>query len=198
MDSTSKAAGECGPATCQYIWRSGPEGRSWGEPAVLPLRGIVPDKYRVLSNGREIISAHAKNLETRKLEQYLWYSDNGGRSWSERVTVASDPRYNLCEASILELCDGVLVAFMRENSKMGVDCLKSISYDGGESWQGVFHTPIPGAHRPVAGRLSGRVFMTTDFCKGKAGWGALRICLPLSPERALGDRARAVGKDHAG
>ncbi len=171
VDSTSKAAGECGPATCQYIWRSGPEGGSWGEPAVLPLRGIVPDKYRVLSSGREIISAHAKNTETGKLEQYLWYSDDGGRSWSERVTVASDPRYNLCEASILELSDGVLVAFMRENSRLGIDCLKSISYDGGESWQGVFHTPIPGAHRPVAGKLSdGRIFMTYRFLQGGKGW----------------------------
>lgn len=171
VDGTSKTAGECGPATCQYVWRGDSEGLHFGEPAILPFSGIVPDKYRVLSGGRTIVSAHSKNTETQKLEQHLWYSDDGGKSWSGRITVASDPRYNLCEGSILELTDGTLVCFLRENSRQGIDCLKAISYDGGESWQGVYRTPIPAVHRPVTGYLAdGRIMMTYRFIQGGRGW----------------------------
>ena len=83
--------------------------------------GIVPDKVTQLKSGRIIVAAHFINNDTKKLEQYMWYSDDGMNTWSERITVASDPRYNLCEASMVECGDGTLVCFMRENSFMGYD-----------------------------------------------------------------------------
>lgn len=169
VDSTGK--GECGPRTCQYIWQSDPEGLDFGEPRILPLCGIVPDKYRVLSNGRILIVAHSKNFATGQNEQYLWYSDDGGDTWSDRVTIGADPRYNLCEGSVLELGGGVLVCFMRENSKKGLDCFKAISRDFGASWEGVYTLPIPGCHRPVSGKLKdGRILLTYRFLQGGAGW----------------------------
>lgn len=169
VDGTGES--ECGPGTKIFLWLADSEGVVWSAPRELPLLGIVPDKYQVLSTGRIIISAHRKNIETNKNIQYLKYSDDGGVNWSFEITVAADPRYNICEASIIELSDGTLVSFMRENSKKGIDCLKAISENHGESWRGVYMTPIPACHRPVTGKLNdGRIFLTYRFMQGGKGW----------------------------
>jgi len=60
---------------------------------------------------------------------------------------------------------------LRENSAGGLDALKSISRDGGESWSPVVEFPLPGCHRPVGGELrSGRVLVTFRMSQGGKGW----------------------------
>ncbi|MBQ4323853.1 MAG: exo-alpha-sialidase [Clostridia bacterium] len=148
----------------QYLWFSDGEGTCWSDPVCLPFCGIVPDKLQQLRNGRILLAAHFKSPETDRLEQYLWYSDDNGSSWSERITVASDPKYNLCEVSILECGGGMLVAFLRENSRDGHDILKTISYDNGETWSDLYFTPMDCGHRPVSGFLQdGRVMVTYRY-----------------------------------
>lgn len=150
-----------------FIWFGDEEGTEWGEPMQLPFCGIVPDRLTQLKNGRLLLGAHFQNPATGKLEQYLWYSDDNAKTWSERVTVAADPRYNLCEVSILECRDGTLVAFLRENSGMGYDCLKAISHDSGTTWEGVYSMAIPGCHRPTTGFLKdGRILLTYRYFPG--------------------------------
>ncbi len=153
-----------------YTWFSGDNGKNWSKPILTPANGIVPDKYRVLKTGRHIISSH-KHGPSGKLEQYLWYSDDGGKSWSDQITVASDDRYNLCEGCILETPEGALVCYLRENSMIGYDCMKTISYDNGQSWSKVINVPVPACHRPVVGYLSnGDILMTYRFMQGGKGW----------------------------
>ncbi|MBP3332820.1 MAG: exo-alpha-sialidase [Clostridia bacterium] len=152
-----------------WVWLSEDDGNTWSEPTVYPFCGIVPDKLKQLRSGRIIIAAHHTSPETGKLEEYMWYSDDNMQTWSDRITVASDPRYNLCEASILECHDGTLVAFMRENSLDGIDCLKTISYDNGETWSEVYRSNLPGCHRPVSGFLpDGNVLISYRFFHGGA------------------------------
>lgn len=154
-----------------YLWRGDAEGTIWGEPEIIHFCAIVPDKLLQLSSGRLILGGQFTNAKTKKLEQYLIYSDDNGKTWSDAVTVAADPRYHLCEVSILECRDKTLVAFMRENSFMGYDCMKAISFDSGETWEGVFHAPIPACHRPVAGFLkSGNIMVTHRYLQGGKGW----------------------------
>lgn len=151
---------------CLYLSRD--EGRTWTGPRELPLRGIVPDKLIVLDTGRRLIAAHRRYRG--KLTQFLRYSDDGGESWSEDITVAHDPRFHLCEVSMLPLGHGTIVAFLRENSFLGYDCKKVISLDHGESWGPVLDFPLPGCHRPVAGLLAtGSVFITYRFVQGGIG-----------------------------
>ena len=168
----------------QYVWFGDAEGESWSEPVVLPFKGIVPDKFKRISNHRIIVSAHTKNEHSGKLEQYLWYSDDNGKSWSDRVTVASDPNYNLCEASIIEVSENTLVALLRENSYCGYDIKKTISFDGGESWSAVYPTPLVAGHRPTAGYLKdGRVFVTYRFIPRGTSLGL--FCSILNKEELL-------------
>src|SRR5690606_34834811 len=89
-----------------YLWFGDPEGTQWSDPIETPLEGIVPDKLCELPSGRWLLSGHTKE------GQWLRYSDNEGRDWSEPVLVASSPDLKLCEASILPLSDGTLVAFL--------------------------------------------------------------------------------------
>lgn len=157
--------------TVTHKWVSTDDGLTWNGPSLLPCDGIVPDKYLVLKTGRHIVSTHRKNPENGKLQQSLWYSDDGGATWSDRVIVASDPAYNLCEGSILETHDGSLICFLRENSGKGIDCLKVISEDGGEHWSEIINVPIPACHRPVSGYLNdGNVLITHRYMQGGKGW----------------------------
>ncbi len=151
-----------------YLWRADAEGENWSEPEVLPFCGIVPDKLLQLKCGRLIYASHFEGEGSfgcsGNLEQYMWYSDDNGKTWSDRITIAKSPDYKLCEVSILELKNGDLAAFMRENSFMGIDCLKCISHDKGETWEGIYRMPVPGCHRPVTGYLNdGRILMTYRY-----------------------------------
>ena len=153
----------------QHIFRSLDDGKTWSAPEALPFKGIVPDKYQVLSNGRHIFGIHRRDPETRKLTQYAYYSDDGGKTWSEAV-IASDNRYELCEVSIVEI-NGVLVAFMRENSGLGYSCKKAFSYDFGATWEGVYDTNIDCCHRPVVAKCeNGMYLMTYRYMQGGKGW----------------------------
>lgn len=157
--------------TVNYLWFSSDEGETWTDAVETPIRGIVPDRLLELASGRWLIAAHCPSVHHKKLSEYLWYSDDKGVTWSERVTVASDEHYNLCEASLVEVEPDKLVAFMRENSGIGTDCLKAISYDGGEHFEGVYNVPLPACHRPTAGFLSdGRLLVTFRFMQGGKGW----------------------------
>ena len=151
------------------LYFSEDEGNSWSNAIETPLRGIVPDKLLELDNGRWIIAAHRSYYG--HLTEYCRYSDDGGKTWSDDILMALDTRYNLCEVSMLPLGDGKIVAFLRENSGVGNDCMKCVSYDNGESWSTLVEFPLPGCHRPVSGMLNdGKIFLTYRFMQGGKGW----------------------------
>jgi sialidase-1 len=154
----------------QHLFRSYDDGKTWTGPEILSIRGIVPDKYKVLSNGRHIFGVHRRIAETGMLTQFCYYSDDEGKTWNESL-IASDERYNLCEVSIVEEKEGLLIAFMRENSFKGLPCFKAISHDYGTTWEGVYETPIYCCHRPVVDKCqTGNYFMTYRFMQGGKGW----------------------------
>ena len=147
------------------------EGKNWSSPQDTALNGIVPDKVLQLDSGRIIIAAHYPYKG--KLTEFLRYSDDACNTWSDEVMVAHDKRFDLCEASLLPMGNGVIVAFLRENSQRGLDCMKVISSDHGESWGPIVQFPLPGCHRPVAGWLQdGRIFITFRFIQGGSWNGA--------------------------
>ncbi len=139
-------------------------GRTWSDPVLLPIHGIVPDRLCELDTGRWLVSAHQLH-GTRKL--YMIYSDDHGKSWSPELLMAESPELELCEPSMLALGDGKIVTFIRENSFRGYDCKKVISHDNGETWGPIIDFPLPGCHRPVAGLLhNGNILITYRFLQG--------------------------------
>ena len=172
-----------------HLWKSTDDGATWEGPILTPGRGIVPDRLLELSDGRWLIAAHTAEKNSGKLTEYVWTSDDRGQTWSERITAAEDARYNLCEASMLEAENGTIVCYLRENSGMGYDCMKTISTDRGEHWSPVTNVPIPGCHRPTAGFLrDGRILITYRFMQGGSGFfGAYQNVFGalMQPETAL-------------
>jgi len=151
------------------LYFSSDEGKTWGAPVETPLKGIVPDRLLELKTGRWIISAH--HPEDGLLTQFMHYSDDRGKTWSDRITVAKQKGLHLCEVSILPVGDRHLVAFLRENSFQGWDCKKTISNDQGQTWGEVIDFPLPACHRPVSGHLrDGRILITYRFMQGGKGW----------------------------
>ena len=154
-----------------WLYISEDEGATWSEPLATPARGIVPDRLIELDSGRWIVSCHWQDLSVGNLVQRLWYSDDQGATWSEPVIVGRQEGLNLCEGSMLPLGDGVIACFLRENSGLGRDAYKVLSFDDGESWSEPIRFPLPGCHRPVAGWLSnGQVLITHRFMQGGDGW----------------------------
>lgn len=165
LDNEARAAG----GSVNLLYFSCDDGATWSKPLETPLKGIVPDKLLELESGRWIISAH--HSEDGFLTQFMRYSDDQGKTWSDRITVGRKNGLNLCEVSILPIEGGKLVAFMRENSFQGWDCMKTISCDGGVSWSEVMNFPLPACHRPVAGHLNdGRIMITYRHMQGGKGW----------------------------
>ncbi|MHC4984914.1 MAG: sialidase family protein [Planctomycetota bacterium] len=158
--------------TCRnYLFFSDDEGETWSDEVEIPALGIVPDKLLELDSGRWIYSCHFDDKDHGYLVQRLWYSDDQGGAWSGPVIVGKEEGLNLCEVSILPVADK-LVAFLRENSFQGWDCMKAISTDGGETWGPVVNFPLPACHRPVAGFLKdGRILITHRYMQGGKGWG---------------------------
>ncbi|MCF7687755.1 MAG: glycoside hydrolase [Cephaloticoccus sp.] len=154
-----------------FLFLSHDHGRTWDEPVLLPMQGIMPDKLIELSSGRWLTACHVKNPDSDFLKVWLWHSDDQGKTWHGPVTVADHTGLNLCEISILPVDDQVLVALLRENSFKGWDGYKVISHDGGLTWGPPIALPIPACHRPTAGWLKdGRALITCRLMQGGKGW----------------------------
>lgn len=161
------------PEDCtNLLYFSEDDGQTWSDPFETAALGIVPDKVLELECGRWIVAAHYSDQDFGNLIQRLWYTDDQGKTWSDPVIVGRQEGLNLCEVSILPVEGQTLVAFMRENSGLGLDCYKTISHDNGESWSEPVRFPLPGCHRPVAGWLqSGHILITHRFIQGGGNTG---------------------------
>lgn len=156
------------------LWFSDDDGATWSEPVETPVTGIVPDKLIETASGAWLLAVHVGprdvNTEEQYLHQRVFRSIDRGASWEGPISVAYRDGLNLCEGGIVQLPDATLVCYMRENSNLGWVGYKSLSTDGGKSWEGPYPTLMPGCHRPVPGLLpSGDVMVTFRHQLGGTG-----------------------------
>ena len=144
-----------------FFWWSDDEGQSWDGPHGSPIRGIVPDKLVVTHAGTWLVATHYQEPGSTHLKQVVYRSTDGGAHWEGPLTICDVEGLNTCEAGIVQLDDGLLVCYMRENSGLGLPAFKCLSDDDGRTWQGPYETNISGCHRPVVGLTpSGKVLVT--------------------------------------
>lgn len=172
------------------FWTSADNGESWDGPRAIGVYGIMPDEVIELDDGDCLLATHHKGV------QYITRSKDGGNSWGEMETLARVKGMALCEASILRMPGGELVCYMRENTKRGLPHYKSISKDGGKTWEGPFETLMGAGHRPVAHLTqSGKVMITYRHYPGGAGpWAKNTFAFLETVESALEpNRAKQSG-----
>lgn len=147
------------------------EGETWDTLTEVPTDAVrtgfdFKELTRGPHSGRWIVTASPHDAEHDGVINTI-VSDDGGDTWQGPFTVADEPELQLYEPDIVELPDGELVCFIREDSRTGMDAFKAISEDGGETWEGTYRMPIPACHRPMTGVLnSGNVLMTYRFEQG--------------------------------
>lgn len=147
-----------------YLWRSRDNGRTWEEMKYTGINGhICPSIFRT-GDGTILIGADAFDAEQKIWSHDAYISKDGGKTFRGPITVASSSHLWLNEGSFVELADGTIVCYIRED-KERIRAYKALSKDGGETWEGPFPTHLLACvGRPRAGLLrSGEVAVTYGF-----------------------------------
>tara|TARA_B100000686_G_scaffold316228_1_gene363840 strand:+ start:438 stop:1262 length:825 start_codon:yes stop_codon:yes gene_type:complete len=149
------------------MYRSADSGRTWSEKISTGIKGhICPCIFKTKS-GKIIIGAD--RVGPRDNPEIIWIhnaftSNDNGYTWSPMGHVCSRADLWLNEGTYVELDDGTLVCYLREDIKR--DCgYKAISKDGGQTWSGPYPTFLNSCvGRPQAGRLnSGEIAIVHGF-----------------------------------
>ena len=175
MDGVGLGAEAC--HTCRiYMWESFDNGETFVNERNTEIVGFCSDKVRELSDGSLMLLVSLKNLENGCFEVHSYKSPDGGKSWQYKCRAAGVDGYNFIEPNSIELSDGRIVAFLREDSKKNFNGFAVISKDKGETFGGIFESPVPGMHRPFVDRLrDGRLLLSyREYLDGKYPY--LKMC----------------------
>jgi hypothetical protein len=153
-----------------WTWWSEDGGDTWSEHQVTDIMGFEPDRMMNLPDGSLGVASHVMRRESQEFAEILSVSVDGGKTWSERSTVAHDGYHRFCEGAIVILDKGAEIAcVMRENHSAGIPCFVAFSKDSGMSWSEPQILPFA-LHRPYAKQLpDGRVFVTGRNVNGGVG-----------------------------
>ena len=158
-------------SVCNIIFRRTDDGKTWSTAQETSINtGIVPS-IKELSNGDLLLGVSNPN----RGGQLVHRSEDGGVTWNDYVSVPFDGELDLNEGDFVELDNGVIVLYMREDNE-GFTGWRSYSNDGGRSWSKAVRCRMLACRgRPSVGLLStGEVFIT------------YRIAMPkISGPRAL-------------
>ena len=129
------------------IIKSYNNGKTWEEPVETEMNGMVPDRVIKFQNKLFCANHQIKNLKNKLVQKINWSEDNG-KTWKNEATIANSILHNFCEASIVNVKDKYLLAYLRDNH---ISPKKSWIYKSidGKSWKKYKKMPISG-HRIVA------------------------------------------------
>jgi len=154
------------------LFRSHDCGKRWEGPEDTGMNeGIVPS-IKELSNGDLLVglTRHRWREDGGLIEEQMVYrSSDGGHTWEGPTLISEAPRLRLNEGDFAELDDGTVVLYMREDEER-LSGWKSISKDGGRTWEKPFRSEIRSClGRPSVGRThSGEIVVTYRFLCGSS------------------------------
>lgn len=135
-----------------------------------PANGLVHDMVdRVIDLGDDVLltTCHAHRgthpqpaIRQAPSEQMVYRSEDRGENWQPLAVISRERNLVLCEASMLQLPDGRILALMRENSFVYEPMYVCFSDDDGGTWSDPVPTPLIG-HRPTIGIIDGTNFLVT-------------------------------------
>jgi|APSaa5957512622_1039677.scaffolds.fasta_scaffold22252_2 hypothetical protein len=153
-----------------WAWWSEDNGETWSGHRLTGIMGFEPDRMIDLPDGTLGVSSHIMRGESQEFAQILSVSEDGGKTWKERATIAHDGYHRFCEGAVVILNNGNEIAcVMRENHSAGIPCFAVFSKDSGRTWSPPQMLPFA-LHRPYAKQLpDGRVLVTGRHVNGGAG-----------------------------
>lgn len=135
-----------------WAWRSTDAGASWSEPRLLMRRGLVPDRVVTSPSGRLLLTVPCQG------DGLLLFASPDGMSWTEVAPMRPTAKLKSAESSLVVLDESRMVCYTRGGDR--APGLKSVSLDGGKTWDDKCMTCFAG-HRPCGGMLrSGKVLVT--------------------------------------
>ena len=180
------------------LLRSRDGGVTWEGPEDTGLNdGIVPS-IKQLSDGALLVGLTEQRPGPRPEDPYVerqtvFRSQDGGRRWEGPYTVpnplaptVTGMPWRLNEGDFVELDDGAVVLYMREDGER-LSAFRSLSRDGGRTWTPAQRTAMPCClGRPSAGRLrSGEIAITYRLAVGLSTCLALYVETPAEALRGL-------------
>lgn len=134
------------------------------------IGGFEPDRILDLPDGSLGVTSHLMRAKGQEFAQVLWTSNDEGKTWTERSTIAYDGYHRFCEGAVVILDDGArLACIMRENHSGGIPCFIAYSDDNGHTWSEPQMLPFS-IHRPYAKQLQdGRILVTGRHVNGGLG-----------------------------
>ena len=145
-----------------FQFHSNDGGVSWDDMHGTGIKGRICPCIFKTSTGMILIGADGWDGTTWSFD--MWASEDEGASWSGPVTIASSTELWLNEGTFVELDDGTLVSYIREDKERRW-AYKALSTDGGETWAGPYPTNLLSCvGRPQAGKLrSGEIAVVYGF-----------------------------------
>lgn len=165
------------------VWATSDDnGRSWNEPAVIPMpipgSAEAPGPICVTRQGRWLAcyspgNTFDPNLSVDHSQVIVLYSDDQGRSWQHRTMLRfADPESSGAEAWIIELADGRLIGTSWQVAANGGEWPNAfaLSADGGETWSRTASTGTLGQTTALAPLPDGRaLFLYNQRLHGDPG-----------------------------
>ncbi len=141
----------------QVLHRSHDSGKTW---ETHPIKGLGHDMIdRIIDLGDDVFlttghmhrgTAEHPAIGQAPAEQMVYRSEDRGYTWKPLSVIARERNLVLCEASMVLMPDGRILALMRENSFVFEPMYLCVSHDSGCTWSDPVPTPLIG-HRPTIG-----------------------------------------------
>lgn len=182
-----------------FLRRSRDDCETWSEPQRISEPGWYCTNHGralTLSTGRVLLPAHGiigggpYRGGQSKLCSWVWYSDDGFRTWQQSATMTA-PGRGAHEPTIVERDDGSLLCYLRTTTTR---LWRSLSTDGGQTWS----EPEATQHAaPDAEALLARIPSTGDLLllwnnvASERNWPRTPLTAAISTDE--GDSWRRVG-----
>lgn len=179
-----------------FMRRSTDNGQTWGEQFQISEPGWYcnnADRAVRLSSGRVLLPAHGPFADNyiggqpyrgsrTKLHSFVFYSDDGFRTWKRSTDSMTAPGRGCHEPTIVELKDGRLFCLMRNSNQVQYF---SVSDDGGDHWTQPAPTVLTSPEAPALVKripATGDLLVLWNNVASRSNWPRTPLCSAVSTD----------------